>query len=187
MNYFLALRPTAAARERLATIAERLQRWEYPARWVHPDDYHITIAFLGQLGDSELRSVPWAVNDVGHALLAPSLHLPGLGAFGGAHEPRVVYAAVGDPDGWCDDLHADCMEALGESVEARFKPHITLCRPNGRDGGRRDWRTLFEACGQALWGSMEVDAFGFFVSQQGTPRYQLLESWPIPALDRRSA
>jgi 2'-5' RNA ligase len=187
MNYFLALRPTRSVRDRLAAVAERLQAWNLSGRWVDPEDYHITVCFLGRLEDTEARTIPWSVNDVARSLCAPNLDLPGLGACAGKREPRVVYAAVGDPDAWCMDLHLDLQDALGERPKRHFHPHITLCRPRGGGEGNT-WPALLGAHGRADWGSCDV---GELISYRSLPaggaeRFQALERWRIPPAAERA-
>lgn len=185
MNYFLALRPTRNVRERLAGVAERLRAWGLGARWVDPEDYHLTLCFLGRLDDAEARTIPWSINDVAGSLCGPTLHLPGLGAFAGKREPRVVYAAVGDESGWCMDLHLDLQDALGERPERHFHPHITLCRPQGgTDTG--NWPGLLEAHGRADWGDCDVGELVYYRRRQGPgSRYEALERWRIPPTAQR--
>ena len=184
MNHFIALAPDADTRDRLAAVADRLRAWDLPARWVHPDDYHLTVAFLGPLEAAELQGGLWAVNDVARSLFTPQLDLPGIGAFGGKHEPRVVYAAVGDPAGYCRDLHGDLQDCFGERPQPHYLPHITLCRPSGGRSGA-EWRPLFEAFGQALWGSCAVDGLVLYRREPHGPCcYQEVETW---TLDERLA
>lgn len=184
MNHFLGLRPDEPTIERLATVADRLQEWGLPARWVHPQDYHVTLCFLGDVEPSAVGGIAWSLADVAGSLAMPELGLPGLGAFGGRREPKVVYAAVDDPADWCAMAHRDLQEALGEAPERRFHPHITLCRPRGGgvDAGPRSWRRLLEAFGQALWGRCGVQELVFYQSGHGAgggPRYRMLERWPL--------
>lgn len=188
MNYFLALRPTRNTRDRLAAVADRLRLWGTGASWVDPEDYHITLCYFGRLEAADVRSIPWSVNDVAWAMCAPELTLPGLGAFAGRREPRVVYAAVGDEDGWSMDLHLDLHDALGEKPSRHFHPHITLCRPRGGSGDPEVWPRLLEAHGCADWGECELGELVFYESRPGNvPRYHALERWPIPRAEPRAA
>lgn len=182
MNHFLALRLADSTRSRLAALAERLQAWDIPARWVHPDDYHLTVCFLGPLDQTVAHAIGWSINDVAESLTTPDLQLPGLGAFAGRSEPRIVFAAVADAGRYCLDLHGDLQDALGERPEANYRPHITLCRPrpNKAIGGRR-WSDLIEAHGLADWGACEVTDLVLYRSDpNGGRRYRALESWPVP-------
>src|SRR5919112_1876624 len=83
------------------------------ARWIDPENYHITLRFIGDV-------------DYG---VARELH-SALGAFGG-ERPRVVLArAASTPD--ISDLQAEqerLVRRVGLAPERRkFKPHVTLAR-----------------------------------------------------------
>jgi 2'-5' RNA ligase len=183
MNHFLALVPDAATRDRLAAIAERLRAWELPARWVHPDDYHLTLAFLGRLDATEAALIPAAVDDLFAAARPPRLALPGLGALGGAIVPRVVYAAVADPHGEAGDLEADLTLALGLDGRRPFRPHITLCRPTAAPADTaRNWPELLAGHGQADWGTCNCTTISLLhtvAAPPGRPRYRTLATWPF--------
>lgn len=188
MNHFLALRPDHATRDRLQQIAERLRAWELPASWVHPDDYHLTTLFLGELDDQAASFIPAAIDDVANSLQVPALRLAGLGASGtrGQTVPRTVYVAAADPDGFCGDLHRDLCDCLEESPKSPFTPHLTLCRPqpvSAREQANaplfRDWPHLLEAHGLADWGACTVDALVLYRSTTRTPRYEEVASWRL--------
>ncbi len=187
MNHFLALRPDGATRDRLAAIAERLRAWELPASWLHPDDYHLTVRFLGALDDDEVQLLPTLVDDVAASIRRPSLRLSGLGATGTrghrlAAVPRAVFAAVADAEHACAGLHRDLGECLDEQPERDFLPHLTLCRPQPQAAtGQlfRDWPHLLEAHGVADWGPCTIESLTLFRSGEFTPRYETLATWPV--------
>ncbi|MCS6969549.1 MAG: RNA 2',3'-cyclic phosphodiesterase [Planctomycetota bacterium] len=186
VNHFFGLRPDAETVGRLQAISERLQRWELPARWTHPADYHLTLVFLGALEADEARSLPAAVAEVAESAHAPrDLQLCGLGAAGRARGPvpRAVYAAVADPHQACDGLRQDLCAALGVAPEPRFRPHITLCRPSlepARLPLFRDWPHLLEAHGIASWGQCRFEALVLWASDgTGAARYRALAQWSL--------
>ena len=188
MNHFLALRLADAPRDRLGDLARRLQEWNLPANWVHPEDYHLTLAFLGHCDPDEVRIIPSAIEELACGLPRPRLRLAGLGASGGRSEPRVVYAAAEDPEGACAAIHRDLCEMLSLKPEPRFLPHIALCRP--RPGNpveaalrpaRRDWPQLLEANGLADWGDCPTTDLILYRSTERTPRYAEVARWPLLA------
>lgn len=187
MNHFLALRLADGPRDRLAQVAERLQAWDLPAAWVDPEDYHLTVAFLGHLDDDEAHLLPSAIDLVASGLRRPDLRFTGLGAWGGRSEPRTVFAALSDTDGRCADIHRDLSDALALTDERAFAPHVTLCRP--RRGGAwqtpapgRTWSDLFLANGLADWGSCDTTDLVFYRRHEGPgPRYDVLADWPLVA------
>ncbi|MBA3685960.1 MAG: RNA 2',3'-cyclic phosphodiesterase [Planctomycetes bacterium] len=192
MNHFLALRLADAPRDQLAALSSRLQAWDLPANWVHPDDFHLNLLFLGRCDADEARTLPYTIEDLAQSLPRPQLRLAGLGAFGGRTEPRVVYAALEDRDGACARAHLDLCDALGMKPEAHFHPHVTICRPRpphphdathpsirSARPGRRDWPTLLEAHGLADWGECPTTELVLYRSTDRTPRYAELASWRL--------
>ena len=186
MNHFLALRLADRPRDQLTALSQRFQAWQLPAAWVHPEDFHLTLLFLGRCDADELRTLPYAIGDLARTLVRPRLRLAGLGATGGKTEPRVVYAAVDDADGLCATTHAGLAETLGVEAERHFQPHITLCRPRSltpldATRPRRDWPQLLEANGLADWGDCPTTDLVLYRSSERTPRYEALEVWPLVA------
>lgn len=188
MNHFLALRPQDEVGARLAQLCERLRDWGLPATWVHPADYHITLAFLGAFDAEAAGLVQRRVAEVGAALTrCDGLSLPGLAAMAGRRQPRLCYAAVADPAGWCADLHLDLADALDRRPDRAFVPHITLCRPRparaGEASSQRSWPELLAAFGQAELGPCPLLDLAHLVadpSSAGSARYRVLANWPLP-------
>lgn len=188
MNHFLALRPDAATRDRLAAICARLQAWGLPARWTHVEDLHLTLAFLGDLAPEDAQGVPFAITELAAGVRRPNLRLSGLGATGSRHGevPRAVFAAVDDPGHACEGLHRDLCALLDLVAERRFLPHLTLCRPQPLPHQRpetlafRDWPHLLEANGQAEWGDCRIASLVWCRSHPGrTPKYEILGEWSV--------
>jgi 2'-5' RNA ligase len=185
VNHFLALTLDGAARDRLAQVAERFKAWDLPAAWVDPEDYHVTVAFLGELDEDEARLLPAAIDLVASGLRRPQLRFSGIGARAGRHQPQAVFAALADPEGRCADIHLDLCAALELTAERAFLPHVTICRPSrvpawqGAVPGRT-WSDLFLANGQADWGDCATTALAFCRRHDGPgPRYDVLTDWPL--------
>ncbi len=184
VNHFLGLRLTHDSAERLRAVADRLRAWDLPARWTHPDDYHLTLVFLGAIDDDEARYLPDALAEVAGSQRAPHLAFSGLGA-GGSHgdEPKYVFAAVEDAERGCDAMRRDLCEVVEHAAGRDYKPHVTICRPQPVPRGLplfRDWPHLLEANGQAQWGACVVsDLVLWRSSGVGATRYEALASWPL--------
>jgi len=184
-HYFLALRLTATATDRLSSIIDRLSAWELPATWTNPQDFHITVAYLGACADDEAQLIPSAIDLVAHSMLRPTIGFAGLGARAGRHEPQSVYVAISDPANACLDMHRDLCGALEIPEERTFLPHVTVCRPRPISAhqplsAQRSWHALFTAFGQANWGACPCDELALYsLRDHGTTRYQIEASWPL--------
>lgn len=104
----------------------------YPfARWVHPEDYHITLAFLGF---AEARMIQDAVKTMDNTLAKQrpfSLTLNKLGTFGPVKSPRIFWADVHQSDQLMQiqkEVYGQCISLGFELDKKPFSPHITLAR-----------------------------------------------------------
>ena len=116
------------------------------ARWIDPENYHLTLRFIGDVDGSTAREFAEALGGIE----APpfELRLNGLGSFGG-HKPRAIFAGIAPSDG-LDALRRANERAAREAglpPEGRnFKPHVTLARLSG--ARRRRGRGLSRASGR---------------------------------------
>jgi 2'-5' RNA ligase len=99
------------------------------ARWVDPENYHITLRFIGDIDDAVARDVLSALEDRRHRDPI-AVTLDRLETFGG-DRPRAVFArAVPTPE--LQDLQAEqerLIRRVGLPPEKRkFTPHVTLAR-----------------------------------------------------------
>jgi len=98
------------------------------ARWIDPENYHVTLRFIGDIDGTyanEIASMLFRVNRKPF-----EVRLQGLTSFGGK-KPRAVVAAV-EPTRPLIELQAEherLMQRLGLDPEGRkFTPHVTLAR-----------------------------------------------------------
>jgi RNA 2',3'-cyclic 3'-phosphodiesterase len=98
------------------------------ARWIDPENYHLTLRFIGDIDDGVARDIAFMLGDVERAPF--ELRLEGLASFGG-RKPRAVFAAVG-ANAALHDLQAEherLMRRVGLEPEGRkYSPHVTLAR-----------------------------------------------------------
>lgn len=121
---FTALEIPEHARVRLAALRAPFVR----ARWVKPEDYHITLRFLGEITRKQADELGAMLADVDVPL--PRVKISGTGAFGGK-SPSVVYAAVETDDGLeaLARAHDRAAKAVGLApAQHKFVPHVTLAR-----------------------------------------------------------
>jgi 2'-5' RNA ligase len=98
------------------------------ARWIDPENYHLTLRFIGDVDDPTAREVASLLGKVRRG--AFSLKFESLDAFGG-RRPRAVVAAVA-PVAPLMELQAEherLMQRVGLDPEGRkYTPHVTLAR-----------------------------------------------------------
>lgn len=115
-------------------LADHLARLAMPlpgARWIEPDDMHITLRFAGDIDTLAAREFHAALAGIDEP--AFTLRLSGFGAFGG-QQPKTLWAGVAESP-WLDALQRANDRAARAAALARprhpFKPHVTLARLKG--------------------------------------------------------
>ena len=99
------------------------------ARWAEPENYHVTLRFIGDIDERTARDV-FSLLAEGRSRGAIAVSLDRLGTFGG-DRPRALIARV-EPTPGLQDLQAEqerLMRRIGLPPEKRkFTPHVTLAR-----------------------------------------------------------
>ncbi|WP_165234645.1 RNA 2',3'-cyclic phosphodiesterase [Aquisphaera insulae] len=106
---------------------------EFPAaRWSHGGSFHLTLAFLGDVLDSDLSLVCRKVAEAAAPHRPFDLSLEGIGLFPNADRPRVIWAGLTAPD-LAPLLQlrravAEACRSAGYRPDDRFTPHVSLGR-----------------------------------------------------------
>lgn len=157
------------------------------ARWIDPENYHLTLRFIGDI-DAPLA------NDIaellGHIRRAPfELAIDGLGTFGGG-KPRAVFARI-PASAALMALQAEqerLIRRAGMPAEERkFTPHVTLARL--REARSRSVAEYLSTRGDFLATPFTVTRFVLFSSQpsRGGGPYLVEEAYPLDAAHGRAA
>jgi len=132
VRLFIALNLLAELRARVAADVLAPMRAQLPdVRWVCKETLHITLAFLGELGEAEAREAHAALRQAAVTQGPFTASLTGLGVFPGPARPRVVWLGLADSAPVHEVYRVLTRERarLGVQVEERaYYPHITLGR-----------------------------------------------------------
>ncbi len=177
----MALAPPDDAKEELARALQPAYAMYPRLRWNRIEDWHITLAFLGELPRTAvplLRSVL-----AGRAASHPALE---LGLRGGGHfDGRLLWSGI---DGDLEGLHllaADVRELVRscgiEFGDRPLRPHLTLAR------SRRDDPTSVPHAAAGLtgfvgrrWPAERLHLVGSNTARGPGPiRYRDIEAWPF--------
>jgi len=134
MRLFIALELPAADRKRIHRVARPLRALELPVRWVEPDDYHLTLKFLGDVSGDRLPELERAMRDAISGLALTALTPLGLGGAPSLARPRVLWIELeqGPALMQLQSRLDSALSDLGVRSETRpFRPHITLGRARG--------------------------------------------------------
>ena len=101
------------------------------ARWIDPENYHMTLRFLGDVDGTTARDFAHSLGDI--AASPFELRLDALGSFGG-RKPRAIFAAVAPSNALelLQRAHERAARAAGLLLEPRnYTPHVTVARLRG--------------------------------------------------------
>ncbi len=161
--------------ERLAALRGGLNG----ARWVEPENYHITLRFIGDVDGATAERFSEALTGIN---VPPfSVTLDGIGSFGRGR-PRAVWAGVA-PNNGLDALnrnHEKAAVRAGLASETRnFHPHVTLARM--RHVKANDVATYLSYNGAFLSQAFPVTRFVLFSSRasRGGGPYVVERAYPL--------
>jgi 2'-5' RNA ligase len=152
------------------------------ARWIDPDNYHITLRFIGDVDHRIADEISDSLDRLSNSL-AFDIRLTHLGAFGG-DKPRALYAGV-EVNSALTQLQAAqerVLQRVGLNPESRkFTPHVTLARLRGSAAG--DLARFMANAGRFEPLTFPVGRFVLFSSRDsvGGGPYLVEQSYPLAA------
>jgi RNA 2',3'-cyclic 3'-phosphodiesterase len=163
MRLFFALWPDTDAAAQLANVAGKLTL-ESPSRLVKPGNYHITLAFLGEVPNSQLAK--W--QQIGRALCAPccSIEFDALEYWA---EPQVV-AAVAQVPSAASELWRQLRDAA-DLPRSGLRAHVTLARKVAQ-------APVLQAMSVITW---HANSVSLVRSETGGTEstYTVVDTWPL--------
>jgi 2'-5' RNA ligase len=101
------------------------------AHWIDPENYHLTLRFLGDVDGTIARDFAHSLGDI---VASPfELRLGDLGSFGG-RKPRAIFASIAASPALesLQRAHERAARIAGLPPEPRnYTPHVTLARLRG--------------------------------------------------------
>lgn len=129
MRLFIGIALDDALRAQLGREAEGL-RAHMRGNFSLPDNYHVTLAFLGQHEENEIPRISDAMNAAA-ARRQFDFGVGGLGCFKKGNR-QIVWAGVRHADALLDMQSRLCHELRARAIafndEGMYRPHITLAR-----------------------------------------------------------
>ncbi|MFD9542310.1 RNA 2',3'-cyclic phosphodiesterase [Streptomyces sp. NPDC060022] len=181
VRVFIALAPPDPAKEELARELRPAYDTHPQMRWNRIEDWHITLAFLGELPAETVPLLRSPLAELAAHHRPPHLALRGSGSF----DDRVLWSGI---EGDLDELHmlaADVRTAVkscGVAFEDRLlRPHLTLAR------ARRGDRSSAVEIAAGLtgfaghrWPAERLHLVGSNVGRSSGPiHYRDIEAWAL--------
>ena len=115
--------------EEIADALLPLQSGVPDARWVLPENFHVTLCFAGEVQGGVMRDLEEELADI--AGLPFAVGIAGVEQFSSGKQPRALVATVEKSDrlDWLQQKVATVARNCGIALERRkFRPHVTLAR-----------------------------------------------------------
>ncbi|WP_248960749.1 RNA 2',3'-cyclic phosphodiesterase [Sphaerisporangium perillae] len=187
MRLFVALSPPPEALTEVAEAVEPHRDGWPELRWVAPQLWHVTMAFLGEVDEDVLPALEVRLARAASRYPAMTLSFGPAGAFSSAARAKVVWLGLrGGGSGLARlaaSLAAGARRAGAVHSDTKpFHPHLTLARARSRTG--LDARPLVEALGSFSGTPWRADAVHLMRSHLGASvRYEALGAWPLAGRD----
>ena len=180
MRLFVAVWPPEDALAEVAELVDRVRPLAPELRWALPEQWHLTLAFLGEVAEDALPELSRRLERAARRHEAMTLSLAGGGRFG----DRVLWTRVQGARDQLRQLAASAAAAArrtGIAVEDRpYRPHLTLARARTR----ADLRPLVAALDSFQgrpWVARELHLMRSRLGQgrDRTAAYETVFAWPL--------
>jgi RNA 2',3'-cyclic 3'-phosphodiesterase len=182
MRLFVAVVPPDEVLAELAAAVTPLRAGRPELRWTGPADWHLTLAFLGEVTEAVLPELSVRLARAARRHPAQRLAVRGAGAFPRAARATLLWAGI--------DADARALAALAASVAAgarragapppdegrRYRPHITIARCR-EPGGVGDLTAALAGFASTSWVAAEIRLIRSNLRSE--PRYSDLGRWPL--------
>lgn len=181
MRLFVALEPPPHVRESLRAAVTRGRRNDPDLRWAGPDAWHLTLVFLGQVGEDLLPRITETLGREAREHGPLRLTVDGWGTFprGGPRSSVLWAGLAGDTEALGALAHGmrAASARVGVPVEDRaYVPHITVARSRPA----RDLADTVRALGTPPEHGWHVDRVHLVESRPGRPdRYRTVRTWAL--------
>ena len=169
---FIAIAVPEPLERQLTRLQTELATAVPGCRWTSALPFHLTLAFLGDIPDTDLNAICQVVASSAGTIEPFEIEVKGVGAFPSAIKPRVIWAGVTTPN---LKLLFDLRESIVYSLagighrpdDQRFHPHVTLGRIKHQRHGPGDLTANIER--YRLWsaGKYTVTDVEVFASTLG--------------------
>jgi 2'-5' RNA ligase len=155
------------------------------ARWIDPENYHLTLRFIGDIDDALAHEIAGLLGRVPRTPF--ELRLDGLASFGG-RKPRALVAAA-TPVAPLLELQAEherLLRRLGLEPEGRkYTPHVTLARL--RESSSRQVADYLSMRAHYRSASFTISRFVLYSSRAsiGGGPYVVEAAYPLAATELR--
>ncbi len=166
----------------MGDLLRSLAKGETAIHWVKPEILHITLHFLGNLGDEQIGRAKLAMQSLAGKFKGFRFGMKKISGFPSNKRPRVIFLECGQTNGNSvfkfQKLLGEKLAQNGISVDTRsWRPHITLGRVKTPGGEPFD----FSAPAPRIDSAFDVVTYDLMEStlNRDGPEYTILEKFNL--------
>ena len=129
---FIAIEISDLAKKELRRVVDVLEGHNPLMKWVRPETMHITLKFLGDITENDVRRASEAIKKAAFSQESFDISIGELGAFPSWTSPRILWVGLKIGGGKVSGLAGKVGSLLSESgfkgEGKEFTPHITIGR-----------------------------------------------------------
>ena len=167
MRAFLAIDFDSGLKAQIAGLQSRLRRYEITGRWKHIDNFHLTLKFLDEINEDNVKDIDGVMGDICAGRSGFGLYVAKLGCFPGRDAIRVLWLGLGGDLEKLGSLQGETdkgLSALGFETEKRpYRPHVTIAQDISFS---RDFDGLTEMFDYKQFSPIRADRVYLFKSEQ---------------------
>ncbi len=130
MRLFIAVDLPVEIKQALLKLQSDLKQLGINGFWKSPDNFHITLEFLGEIDPNKVAALTETMSIVVRHYKPFNLSITGIGAFPSLKKPHTLWTAVSgslkELERLKQDLHHELKSNGFKLDERKFKPHISL-------------------------------------------------------------
>ena len=138
MRTFIAIELPEPIKNFLAKLIDKLKDTRADVKWVQPQNIHLTLKFLGERDDKEVKEISEILDEVAKNHKSFQIQINALGAFPNLNSPRVIWVGIDQGDTETKNIFKDLEDSIckvGIPKEDRaFSSHITIGRTRSTKG-----------------------------------------------------
>lgn len=189
MRLFVAVAVSEEVKKKLWETQKEFQRsspFFNKIKWVKPENFHLTLKFLGEVSEENLNELKNALIESVKDEKKFEMEIQGLGAFPSTAKPRVLWAGMKqgaeELKKIAEQVEKNSVQAGFEKRDAPFSPHLTLARLSSLPQELlADFSKKIEAKHSLFFGKTAVSKIVLMqsvLSSEG-PHYSVLEEFPF--------
>ena len=158
-------------------IGQRVQKWqELPIKWSLPENFHLTLSFLGFVNDESLAEICMSIREAAENFESFEVDFEGIGLGPNPEDPKIIWL-YGGANEELRKLQAEIEKSMDIFVSEKkeYKPHVTLGKID-----KPKWKALPEKpeIEERFRISIPVESIDVFESkiEKGRTRFTVLES-----------